>query len=316
MRRPLSIALALTAVLAGCSAPTSPAPSTSSTTSTGAAASKTDIDVVGDGIPEHRMDLHMPEHPTGPVPVVIWVHGGGWKVGDKADVMRTDEVQMIATTKAMLEAGYAVAAPNYRLVPNTRFPEPMQDVSAAVRYLRNHAGELGLDPARFALMGDSAGAHLAAMTAMTPHDAELQGSLGEEGDPSVTAFVGYYGIYDLRTRTEDQQAACGRARPGGESSHGQLIGADPDSPTGEPVAAKASPVTHVTSASVPTLLISGRQDCTAPAAQAEGFAAALKKAGVEAHVVLIDKGHGDGQFFTDPAIQKQVLGFLDAHVRN
>ena len=171
-------------LLAGCGGADRPAPQAASPASatTGAAPSgpagtagtarivpeRLDLDAVGDGITEHKLDLFLPTNQgSGPFPVVIWVHGGGWKGGDKSDIGRAEDIQMVQTKQVLLDHGYAVAAPNYHLLPNTRFPQPMQDVSAAVRYLRAHASEFGLDPQRFALMGDSAGGHLAAMTAMT-----------------------------------------------------------------------------------------------------------------------------------------------------
>ncbi len=272
-----------------------------------------DIAYVPDGTPEHTLDVYLPGSGPGPFPVVIWVHGGGWRMGDKSAIGSADE-QMSLLTQRLLDNGYAVAAPNYRLVPTAKFPEPMQDVAAAVRYLRANAAQFQLDPAEFALMGDSAGAHLGAMAALTSGNAQLQGDLGETGaDSSVKAFIGYYGIYDLKMRTEDQlDSPCGEAKPGTESSHGQLIGADPDSPDGESVAAAGSPVTYVNGDSPAVLLISGRYDCTAPYQQAERFHADLKAAGATTELSLIDAPHGDDVFFTDPQLQEQVLEFLKA----
>ncbi|WP_226344113.1 alpha/beta hydrolase [Agilicoccus flavus] len=305
----------------GAGTTSAPAPSTAGRSNPAAAPAqivpeRTDVAYVDDGTTEHRLDLFVPaDRGPGPFPVVVWVHGGGWKGGDKSDI-GLEDIQMSQTKKLLLDRGYAVAAPNYRLIPNTRFPEPMQDVAAAVRHLRAHAGEYGLDAGRFALMGDSAGAHLAAMTALTPGRADLQGTLGTTGvDASVKAFVGFYGLYDLRTRTEDQKNVCGGGKPGAESSHGRLIGADPDSPEGEKVAATASPVTYVGPATPPVLLFSGKEDCTAPYPQAEGFKAALDRAGVANELTLIDKPHADPQFFADPALQEQLVRFLDAHVK-
>lgn len=298
----------------GSGSETSAAPSGTATPVT----ERVDIDVVGDGIPEHKLDLFLPkDQGPGPFPLVIWVHGGGWQGGDKSDIGRGEDIQMVQTKELLLDHGYAVAAPNYHVLPNTKFPQPMQDVSAAVRHLRAHAAEYGLDSQRFALMGDSAGGHLASMTAMTPDKPDLQGTLGDTSvDARVKAFVGVYGIYDLTMRTEDQKNVCGGGKPGAESSHGRLVGADPDSPEGEPAARAASPVTYVGPQSPPALLLAGRQDCTAPYPQAQRFHDALKAAGVPTELTIIDKSHGDPQFFTDPAIHDQLLRFLDSHVKN
>ncbi|MDO5629930.1 MAG: alpha/beta hydrolase [Mobilicoccus sp.] len=276
---------------------------------------QTDIDVVGDGKSEHLMDVHLPEVGEGPFPVVMWVHGGGWQGGDKSDVMRGEDIQMVQTTQFLRENGFAVAAGNYHVLPDTQFPEPMQDVAAAVRYLRAHAAELGVDPDRIALMGDSAGAHLAAMVALTADRPDLQGTLGDTStDARVDAFVGYYGLYDLSQRTQNQIDQCGGARPGAESSHGRLVGVDPDTPEGQDQAKEASPTHHVNADSPPVLLFHGTQDCTAPEAQAQDFKAALDANGVTNELTVIEKAHGDPQFWTDDAIHQQLLTFLQSHV--
>ena len=280
---------------------------------------RTDIVYAEDGMDEHKLDLYMPKADTdkgaGPFPTVVFVHGGGWAGGDKADI-NNEEIQMNQLRDVLLEHGYAIAAVNYRLTPTGTFPEPMQDIAAATRYLKSHAGQFGLDPNRFVLGGDSAGAHLATMVAMTSDKPDLQGSIGvTETDTKVKAIVDYYGIYDLTKRTEDQHSGpCQRAKPGAESSHGRLIGADPDSPEGEPIAAKASPITYVNSSTPPVLLFYGSQDCTTPPAQAERFEAALKAAGVPTEMTKIDAAHADAKFFTTPELKDQLIRFLDAHV--
>lgn len=310
-------------MLAGCAGGGTPAPPPATTPATSAANAtptelrpeRLDVAYVDDGTDQHKLDLFLPEdHGPGPFPLVVWVHGGGWKSGDKAD-LSSDDIKVDELKAALLEHGYAVAAPNYGLVPDATFPEPMQDVAAAVRYLRGNAAALGLDPDRFALAGESAGAHLAAMTAFTPTRKDLQGTLGQGGtDASVDAFVGYYGLYDLTTRTDEQRANCGGGKAGGESSHGRLVGADPESPQGEKVAAAASPITYVRKGSPPTLLLQGTQDCTAPHQQARALHAALLEAGVPTELTLVDKGHADASYYDTPKLREQVLAFLDAHV--
>lgn len=307
-------------------------PQTSPGGSTGTAATSTltpvpivperlDLTYADDGMPEHKLDLYLPKADTdkgpGPFPTVVWVHGGGWAGGDKRDITG-DEIQMNQVKDILLEHGYALAPVNYRLVPNGTFPEPMQDIAAAVRYLKKHAGEYGLDPERFVIAGDSAGGHLATMVGMTSDKPELQGSLGvTDTDTKVDAIVGYFGLYDLTQRTEDQRSGpCQRAKPGAESSHGRLIGADPDSPQGEAIAAKASPVTYVNAHTPPVLLFHGRQDCTTPPPQAERFEAALKAAGVPTELTFIDAPHADPRFFETQELKDQLIRFLDTHVKD
>ena len=282
---------------------------------------RTDIVYAQDGREEHKLDLYMPgqdtDKGTGPFPTVVFVHGGGWAGGDKVDI-NNEEIQMSQLRDVLLEHGYAIASVNYRLMPNGVFPEPMQDVAAGVRYLKKNANQYWLDPNRFVMLGDSAGGHLATMVGVSSGDSQLQGDIGvTDADTQVDAIVGYYGLYDLTQRTEDQQnGPCQRAKPGAESSHGRLIGADPDSPQGEPVAAKASPVTYVNANTPPVLMFHGSQDCTTPPAQAERFKAALESAGVPVELTVIDAAHADPQFFESQELKDQLIRFRAPHVTN
>ncbi len=327
--RVIGIGAAVALLVAGCSggpaggdstgAPTSATSSTTQAAPVTIVPKRTDIVYADDGMAEHKLDLYMPKADTdkgpGPFPTVVWVHGGGWAGGDKADINNT-EISMDELRDVLLDHGYAIASVNYRLTPHGTFPEPMQDIAAAVRYLKKNAGDLGLDAQRFVLGGDSAGGHLATMVAMTPDKPDLQGDIGvTDPDTKVKAILGYYALYDLTQRTEDQQSVCGRSRPGAESSHGRLIGADPDSPKGEPVAAKASPVTYVSSQTPPVLIFHGSEDCTTPPPQAERFEAALKAAGVPTEMTIIDAPHADPRFFKTQELKDQLITFLDTHVR-
>ena len=111
-----------------------------------------------------ELDLYVPDGLEGPVPVVVYVHGGGWQRGSRRDpppLLDADFYDQIAAQ------GLAVAAVDYRLSGEARFPAPLQDVRAAVGWVRDHAADYGLDPGRVFLRGDSAGGHLALLAALT-----------------------------------------------------------------------------------------------------------------------------------------------------
>lgn len=333
--RVIGVGAALLLALAGCSggqppasSPTTASPSSATTSETPTqtpssdpgveiVAKRTDIVYADDGVPEHKLDLYMPTgQGNGPFPTIVWVHGGGWAGGEKGDINNT-EIKIDQFRDVLLDNGYAIAAVEYRLMPKVKFPVPMQDVAAAVRYLKAKSGEYGLDPDRFVLGGDSAGGHLATMTAMTWDKPDLQGTLGiTEGDTKVKAIVDYYAIFDLTNRTEDQQnGPCQRAKPGAESSHGQLIGADPDSPEGEPIAAKASPMTYVNAQTPPTIIFYGTEDCTTPPAQHERFYQALHDAGVPVQITRVDgAAHASPRFFETQEYKDKLIAFLKEHV--
>ena len=111
-----------------------------------------------------ELDLYVPAGLEGPVPVVVYVHGGGWQRGSRRDpppLLDADFYEQIAAQ------GLAVAAVDYRLSGEARFPAPLEDVRAAVGWVRDHAADYGLDPGRVFLWGDSAGGHLALLAALT-----------------------------------------------------------------------------------------------------------------------------------------------------
>jgi acetyl esterase/lipase len=133
--------------------------------------------------------------------LVIFIHGGGFSGGDKRDVA--------PKLTPLLQQGFAVASINYRLSGEARFPAAAQDVKAAVRYLRAHAAAHGIDPGRFALWGESAGANLAALAGTTNSRRTIfdDPGLGNEGtSSSVQAVIDWYGPIDFAHRESQYRA--------------------------------------------------------------------------------------------------------------
>jgi acetyl esterase/lipase len=133
-----------------------------------------------------RLDLYTPAGATSGLPTLLYLHGRGWAVGDKSDAAVERLMPIVAS-------GFAVASVNYRLVPSVRYPAPVHDVKAAVRWLRANAVEYGLDPDRIAIGGFSAGGHLASLAALTAGDVQLEGDVGDHLGVSsaVSAVVTY-----------------------------------------------------------------------------------------------------------------------------
>lgn len=287
---------------------TSPPPTLSADGTT-----RLNVPYVTDGDPLHGLDLYLPPQRTGPVPVLVWVHGGGWRRGDKTDL--TSGLQTKHLQKDLLDRGIAVASVNYRLLPRAHFPAPVQDVSAAVRYLKSQAGTLGLDGGRVALAGDSAGAQLAGLVAMLAPGDTLHGTLGTPGDSSVKAFVGYYGSYDFLSRSSQSRAqGCTGATAGAGSSYGRYIGADPDSALAKALALRASVVSHVRGESPATLLFHGTKDCTVPYRQSVELAERLRDRGVIQRLVTVDAGHADARFYSDRELRRTAIDFVAAQL--
>ncbi|WP_052462543.1 alpha/beta hydrolase [Nigerium massiliense] len=271
------------------------------------------LDYGGTGDPAQALDVYLPEGP-GPHPTVIFVHGGAWAFGSRR--MPVDAPGGYGDLRrTLLGRGFAVASVDYRFLDRALFPAQLHDVKAAIRYLRANAVRLDLDPKRFVAMGDSAGGHLAEMAGYARAVPELEGSVGVPGDSSVAAVVSYFGVSDLADIIQDRRRARCGVRPSRKTYEARLLGVDPSTPQGRPVALAASPITYVSASSPPTLLLHGTRDCIVPLAQSQRLQEALEKAGVDTQLELIPIGHADRRFYTDATLRARLVEFLDRVAR-
>lgn len=218
-----------------------------------------------DGIPL-RYDHYRPLVGHAPAPAVIFVHGGGW--------MRGDPSQAAGNALHLARRGVATVAISYRLAPAHRFPAPLDDVRRGLRWVRAHAGELAIDPERLALVGLSAGAHLAVLAHLARDIAALAPALPpelREVSESVRAVVAHYGPYDLSRRRSAMVDA--------------LLGSRVTDPEWSRL---ASPVAHAARASVPILLIHGTADQVVSWRESERMHTALQDAGKASELLLLD----------------------------
>ncbi|NJD11631.1 MAG: alpha/beta hydrolase [Gemmatimonadetes bacterium] len=263
--------------------------------------------------PAQRLDLHLP--PAGaakPFPVIVQIHGGAFAGGDKAD-------SQLRPVLAALARGYAVVAINYRLSGEARFPAQIQDVKAAIRWVRANAARLGLDPARIAVWGNSAGGHLAALAGTSGGVAALDDpGLGNADQPSsVQAVVDWYGPIDF-LQMDPQYRASGLGRPdhsAATSPEGRLLGVA-RADARDRVAA-ANPETYISADDPPFQIQHGTRDPLVPTQQSEHLAAALRRVLPPERVtlqLLEGAGHG-GPAFETPANLALVLDFLDRALR-
>ncbi|WP_461188482.1 alpha/beta hydrolase fold domain-containing protein [Arthrobacter sp. Z4-13] len=245
-----------------------------------------------------KMDVWLPRQASGPVPLVLWVHGGAFQLGDRRELPPTFAPNSVF--RLLNEAGIACATVDYRHSLEAPFPAQLHDLKAAVRYLREFAEPLGVDPGRFGAWGESAGGHLVALLGLTGNRDDLDGGLGAQGHPSaISAVVDFYGVSSLvdipPMNTPDGlfPAALMAAVPAGMSLQPeQMLVGGSDDPA---LLAAASPVSYVTTDAAPFLLVHGDSDGLVPHSQTDLLAAALADAGVE-HEVITIKG-GDHCFF-------------------
>ncbi|MGQ9575436.1 MAG: alpha/beta hydrolase fold domain-containing protein [Thermoguttaceae bacterium] len=255
-----------------------------------------DLEYVPGGHERNKLDLYLPAKAEGPLPVVVWVHGGAWRGGSKEGCPAVWLVQQ----------GYAVASINYRLSQHAVFPAQIEDCKAAIRWLRAHARPYQLDPGRLGVWGASAGGHLVALLGTSGDVKHLEGKAGTLDQSSrVQCVVDFFGPTDflqMRGQHDDPNAP-----------EALLIGG----PVREnrPKAAQANPITYVTPDDPPFLIIHGEEDRTVPINQSELLHAALTKAGVPSEFVrLAGAGHG-GPGFQTPEVRKKIEEFLQRHLK-
>lgn len=259
--------------------------------------------------PSQRLDLYLPAA-QGPFPVVVWVHGGAWRMGSKA--LGPDAVQ-----RRVLDRGFALASVEYRLSDEAVFPAQIHDVKAAVRFLRANHERFGLDADRIAGWGDSAGGHLVALLGTSAGEETLEGDLGNAGvDSRIQAVVDWYGPTDF-LRMDEQAGAIGcgdRATPHSspDSPESQLVGGVI---TRRPDRVRAAdPVTYAGGEEPPFLIQHGTADCVVPYPQSVLLRDALREAGADVELDLLDgAGHGGPAFSTDRNMAR-VLDFLGRHL--
>ena len=289
---------------------TDPVPFHVPTTAPGVAVDQRDIAYAGVS-PIERLDLYLPKDANATHPLVIWIHGGGWERGDKS--LGPD-----APPRRLVDAGFAVASVDYRLSHEAVFPAQIDDVKAAVRYLRANAASLGIDATRIGAWGDSAGGYLAALLGVTGDVATFDdASLGNAAVSSrVQAVVDWYGPSSLSSM--DEQLAldhCAKRVGPASSVESRLIGAS--LATHAELAATASPITYVSADDPATMIEHGTADCVVPWQQSALLADALSHAIGSTNVTQIlhdGAGHG-GATFTSEANLDRVAAFFAAHLR-
>jgi len=258
-----------------------------------------------------QLDIYLPNEGDGPFAIVFYVHGGGFAIGDKRD-------GMLAPSLVALNRGYAVVSVNYRMSGEAVFPAAVNDVKAALRWVKARAADYCLDAGRIAAFGGSAGGHLAAMlgvSARAPLFVEPAfGNIDQTDD--VQAVVDWFGPTDFLAM--DGQLAESGFWPRDHGSElspesvylGATIADVPD------VVAASNPMTYVSAAMAPILIQHGTEDCLVPCQQSVEFARVIEeRVGSERFELelLEGAGHGDPQFET-PENMKKVFDFIDRHL--
>jgi acetyl esterase/lipase len=246
------------------------------------------------------LDIYLPDGIEMP-PLLVWVHGGAWRGGNKADI-----------PSVFVENGFATASLDYRLSTEARFPAQVHDIKAAIRFLRAMGSTYGFQTDCIAIAGASAGGHLAALVGVTNGHLALEGEVGSYQNESsdVQAILSFFGASNLTSILRQSTPHGLSVR---EPALDLLLGAQPEDAID--LAQLASPVFHVDASDPPLLLLHGDQDPQMPINQSHELEGAYEQQGLDVFFdVVHGAAHGGDEFYTGDHLTG-VLHFLDRTIR-
>lgn len=254
-----------------------------------------------------RLTLYEPRSASDTLrPAIVLIHGGGWKVGTRYQCMWYGH--------RFAEHGYVAITISYRMMMKYPFPNCIHDAKAAVRWLRLHASEYRIDPDRIAAFGESAGGQLSTLLGSTAGNPELEGSENAGPSSNVQAVISVYGATDLTYyKQPDRVIALWGITP---KYMGKFVGGNYGKDGRDPFEF-ASPITHASRNTAPTLFIHGASDHIVPFAQSEAFYECLKSLGVPTKLIAVKgRDHGFDHFHPQERSQlfEEMLAFLDKYM--
>ncbi len=266
-----------------------------------------DIPYCLDGNEKHKLDiLRLKNAPKDPMPVIVWIHGGGFRGGSK-----TSGYPRLVR---FVRRGYLGVTIDYRFSTEKIFPAQIHDCKCAIRFLRAHSKKYNLDPDRIGVWGASAGGYLVSMLGTTGGIKEFEGDGGwQEYSSRVQAVVDFYGMTDFLAIEElvKQGKATERfmVHDGKDSASGLLGGPFWENPE---LCRKASPTTYASKDDPPFYIFHGDNDPLTPHSQSELLHKVLKKAGVDSNIYIVKGGkHG---WPPRPDVDEKIDAFFDKHL--
>lgn len=258
----------------------------------------------GDTLKRHKLDIYLPASVKRNVPLVIWVHGGAWRLNDKF----ADVGYMKNTVKSFIDEGYAFASIDYRYSTDAIFPAQIQDCNQAVSWLYANAERYHIDKNKIALVGFSAGGHLASLLALSNNNNVRQFSHdGKQVPFKIKAVVDFYGPSNFLAFTPPTEAE----NPADEIA--RLLGATilerPD------LATLASPTTYVDANDPPFLIFHGEKDESVPYTQSVLLRSYLRHVNVKSELTVVPNAPHYGEMFDVESNRIKISAFLKTHLK-
>lgn len=264
------------------------------------------IPYAGDTLKKHLLDIYLPPNTGANTPLIVWVHGGAWMLNDKY----ADMGYMKNTIKGFIDSGYALASIDYRHSTTAVFPAQLQDCNQAVEYLYEHAAQYKFDKNRIALIGFSAGGHLASLLALSNNN-NVKAFYPNEVKTrfKIRCVLDFYGPSDLIAIFNNPDSSINNSR----NPVAILLGATPiDRPD---IAKRASPVTYIDKDDPPFFIVQGEKDESVPNTQSRLLSSWLTIIGVKNELTIVPNAPHYGVMFDEEWIRKKLFSFLRSNMK-
>jgi acetyl esterase/lipase len=238
-----------------------------------------------------RLDVHRPRKRSGSSPVLVYVHGGGWIIGQR-------RYQGLPMMHHLAAQGWTCFSIDYRLSPRATFPDHLVDVKRAIAWVREHAEEYGGDASVLLLAGNSAGGHLASLAALTPNDAEYQPGF-ERANTHVDGCLSFYGVYDFT----DRHGHWPHTGMRGLLEHVVMKASRAENPE---AFEKASPMSRISADAPPFFIVQGDCDTLVPVAEARRFAEVFRQK-ASAPIVYLEIPGAQHAFEVFPSVRTAAI---------
>lgn len=261
------------------------------------------IPYANDTLKKHLLDIYLPPVKKLSYPLIVWIHGGAWMLNDKY----ADMGYMTNTIKAFIDSGYAVASIDYRYSTTAPFPAQIQDCNRALEFLYNNGAQYNIDGDRIAVIGFSAGGHLASLLALSNNNfVKSFFYKGKKPSFKISLVLDFYGPSDFLTLK-------GNNDPDPRNPITLLLGATvKDRPD---LAKTASPITYVDKNDPPFLIVQGEKDQSVNPNQSVLLSERLTKAGVPNELIIVPDAPHYGVMFDADVIRKKVMYYLSQYMK-
>ncbi len=261
------------------------------------------IPYANDTLKKHLLDIYLPPVKKASYPLIVWIHGGAWMLNDKY----ADMGYMTQTLKTFANSGYAVASIDYRYSTTVPFPAQIQDCNQAFQFLYDNAAKYKLDKNRIAVIGFSAGGHLASLLALSNNNyIKSFYPNGKKPGFKIRLCLDFYGPSDLLTLK-------GNDSNDPKNPITLLLGAKAiDRPD---LAKKASPITYIDKNDPPFLIVQGEKDESVNPDESISLNLKLKNAGIRSELIIVPGAPHYGVMFDADYIRKSMFALLDAYMK-